>query len=103
MINLENENPAVLLPSKSRFFKFLPGEQEQTILCPLPIRCHESGPTKHAPCGSSLAGTAISVTRSFSAIVGDASSPVQCPTLEVHDKDFRSHSGEDSKENVIAV
>jgi hypothetical protein len=30
--NLENEDPAVLLQSMSRFFKFLPGEQQQAFL-----------------------------------------------------------------------
>jgi hypothetical protein len=30
--NLENEDPAVLLQSMSRFFKFLPGDQRQAFL-----------------------------------------------------------------------
>ena len=30
--NLENENPAVLLHSALRFFKFLPGEDKKTFL-----------------------------------------------------------------------
>jgi hypothetical protein len=30
--NLENENPAVLLQSALRFFKFLPGEEKQAFL-----------------------------------------------------------------------
>jgi hypothetical protein len=30
--NLDNEDPTTLLQSMSRFFKFLPGEQQQVFL-----------------------------------------------------------------------
>jgi hypothetical protein len=30
--SLENEDPSILLQSMSRFFKFLPGEQQQAFL-----------------------------------------------------------------------
>ena len=31
--SLDNEDPSLLLQSMSRFFKFLPGEQQQAFLC----------------------------------------------------------------------
>ena len=57
----------------------------------------------NAACASIPKLTNSYATRSWNGMAGGAKPVDPCNTFEVHHKQFRSHSGDDSEENLITL
>jgi hypothetical protein len=102
--NLENDNPGVLLQSALRFFKFLPGEERQTFLTP----CDREGVVNCARLKDPRVrlDPALYEQLRNQVLHSDGWRCQACRTmsnLEIHHKEFRSQSGDDSEENLITL
>ena len=101
--HLDNGNPEILLASISRYYKFLPGEQQLVFLDNLRQKHRENDHPKAAPMRLdplSYEGLRQQILRR------DGWRCQFCVTmsnLEVHHREFRSHSGENSEENLITL
>jgi hypothetical protein len=102
--NLDHGDPEMLLFSMTRFFKFLPEEQRKAFLADLSGRCTVTWISPNA--------AAVRLDRASYEILRqrvlrrDGWRCQSCGTtsnLEVHHKQFRSHSGDDSEENLITL
>ena len=102
--NLDNGDPETLLFSMTRFFKFLPGEQRQAFLGSLE---REGIMSSIGPKSASLRLDPASYESLRQQVLRrDGWRCQSCGTmtnLEVHHKQFRSHSGDDSEENLITL
>jgi hypothetical protein len=102
--HLDNGDPEMLLYSITRYYKFLPGEQQQAF----PRKPKREGIMRM------IRSKAVSLRLDpFSyeslrqqVLHRDGWRCQSCGTmsnLEVHHKQFRSHSGDDSEENLITL
>ncbi len=102
--NLGKENPEVLLQSARRFFKFLPGEERAEIYAP---RYREGVVTGFRPKhGRVRLNPELYEELHKQVLRRDGWRCQSCGTmsnLEVHHKEFRSQSGDDSEENLITL
>ena len=100
--NLENENPEVSysrhyvlqVPPRRREQTFLHSRDRETVMNLSDRKAHSRS--------LSLTSTTVSATRCSIATAGDANLAARCPTLRSTTK-FRSHSGDDSEENLITL
>src|SRR5579864_4448587 len=100
--NLDNGQPDMLLHSLSHYYRFLPVEQKQAFM-QLVNRDDESGFTKQVP--MRLQGRDYEELRER-VLRRDTWRCQFCGSrqnLEIHHQRFRSHSGEDTEENLITL
>jgi len=97
--HLDNGNPEILLNSLSRYYEFLPGEQQKAFLENLCQKAHMIL-TKGTP----LRLDALSYESLRQQILRRDGWRCQCcgtmSNLEVHHREFRSHLGSDSEETL---
>jgi len=102
--NLENGNSQVLLQSILRFFKFLPGEEREDVSGSLQREGVMNGAEPKRP-RLRLDPELYEELRN-QVLRRDGWRCQACGTmsnLEVHHKEFRSHSGDDSDQNLITI
>ena len=102
--NLDNGDPETLLFSMTRFFKFLPGEQRQAFLGGL-SRAGLMSSIGPKPVGLRLDSVQYENLRQ-QVLRRDRWRCQYCgaiSNLEVHHKQFRSHSGHDAEENLLTL
>ena len=102
--NLDHGDPEMLLFAMTRFFKFLPEEQQQTFLGDVERKGIMS-PMRPDPPGLRLDSVSYERLRQQT-LRRDGWRCQSCgamSNLEVHHKEFRSHSGDDSEENLITL
>ncbi len=102
--NLENDNPEVLLQSMLRCFKFLPGQDKQAFL---EHAARESIVNGVRPKQPRLRLDPESYEELRKKVLRRGGWRCQAcgsmSNLEVHHRNFRSHSGDDSEQNLITL
>ena len=102
--HLDNGNPQILLHSISCYYKFLPGDSGRLSLKTCGRRHHEQDRSKRHSASWTPRHTKQRLRQQV--LRRDGWKCQSCGTmsnLEVHHNKFRSHSGDDSEENLITL
>ena len=102
--NLDHGDPETLLFSMTRFFRFLPENSGRHFLKALARRHHErDSPNTRTRASGSDVRTRVCASRCCAATAGGVNLCGTMSNLEVHHKQFRSHSGHDTEGNLITL